>query len=411
MPLTSLKPEFPTEIIQEGQTRVVVPKLKEFVKQPCEYAPSKAPVFYNPVMELNRDLAVLAVQAYQKRIGREITVCEPLTGCGLRGIRFAIEVKGVGKVVIGDINEKAFSLASYNVQMNDLQKCVAIKNREANNLLSCYGAPRKRFDVIDIDPFGSPVPFVDSALRALRNHGLLALTATDMASLCGVHSKACIRKYGGRPLRTEYCHELAIRLLAGCAATTAAKHDIGVRIVFSHRGEHYVRVYATIEYGAGNADESLGNMGYILHCFRCFHRETLKSYPDIKPPEKCIECGSKLNTAGPLWLGNIIDPEYCASMERQIETKKFRLAVSMRKMLALIESESNAPIGYYVIDKLCDMLSLPVPSVKYVVETLKKEGFQAMPTHFNSRGIRSDISACKLTAILQDLTDKAHKRT
>jgi tRNA (guanine26-N2/guanine27-N2)-dimethyltransferase len=98
-------------------------------------------------------------------------------------------------------------------------------------------------------------------------------------------------------------------------------------------------------------------------------------------------------------------------MERQIETKKFRLAVSMRKMVALIESESNAPIGYYVIDKLCDMLSLPVPSVKYVVETLKKEGFQAMPTHFNSRGIRSDISACKLTAILQDLTDKAHKRT
>jgi tRNA (guanine26-N2/guanine27-N2)-dimethyltransferase len=411
MPLTSLKPEFPTEIIQEGQTRVVVPKLKEFVKQPCEYAPSKAPVFYNPVMELNRDLAVLAVQAYQKRIGREITVCEPLTGCGLRGIRFAIEVKGVGKVVIGDINEKAFSLASYNVQMNDLQKCVAIKNREANYILSYYGAPRKRFDVIDIDPFGSPVPFVDSALRALRNHGLLALTATDMASLCGVHSKACIRKYGGRPLRTEYCHELAIRLLAGCVATTAAKHDIGVRIVFSHRGEHYIRVYATIEYGAGNADESLGNMGYILHCFRCFHRETLKSFPDIKPPEKCSECGSKLNTAGPLWLGNIIDREYCASMERQIETKKFRLAVSMRKMLALIESESNAPIGYYVIDKLCDMLSLPVPSVKYVVETLKKEGFQAMPTHFNSRGIRSDISACKLTAILQDLTDKAHKRT
>jgi tRNA (guanine26-N2/guanine27-N2)-dimethyltransferase len=410
MPLTTSKPEFSTEIIQEGQTKVVVPRLGAFVKQPSDYAPSKAPVFYNPAMELNRDLAVLAVQAYQKRIDRNITVCEPLTGCGVRGIRFATEVKGVKKVVIGDINEKAFSLAGYNVQMNDLQKRIAIKHREANNLLSCYGAPRKRFDVIDIDPFGSPVPFIDSVTRALRNHGLLALTATDMASLCGVHSKACIRKYGGRPLRTEYCHELAIRLLAGCVATMAAKHDIGVKIVFSHRGEHYIRVYATIEYGAGNADESLGNIGYILHCFRCFHREALKGFPDIKPPEKCSECGSNLKSAGPLWLGNIIDREYCILMEGQIETKRLRLASRIRKMLALIGFESDAPISYYVVDKLCDMLGLPVPSVKNVLQRLRNEGFQALPTHLNSRGIRSDVPAWRLTTIIRDLADNIHKR-
>jgi len=410
MPLTSLKPEFSTEVIQEGQTKVVVPRLKEFVKQPCDYAPSKAPVFYNPLMELNRDIAVLAVQAYQKNVDRKIAVCEPLTGCGLRGIRFATEVKGVKKVILSDVNKKAFGLASYNVQMNHLQKRIAIKNREANNILSSYSAPRKRFDVIDIDPFGSPVPFIDSATRALRNHGLIALTATDMASLCGVHSRACIRKYGGKPLRTEYCHELAIRLLAGCLATTAAKHDIGVRIVFSHRGEHYVRVYATIEYGAGHANESLANMGLVLHCFTCFHRETLKGFPDIKPIEKCKECGSKLNTAGPLWLGDIVDTEYCASMERQVETRKFRLATSIRKMLGLLESESNAPISYYVIDKLCDALSLPVPPVRYVVEATRKEGFTAIPTHFNSRGIRSNIAACRLATILQNLTGKTHER-
>ncbi|MDH5267467.1 MAG: hypothetical protein OEW62_07315, partial [Candidatus Bathyarchaeota archaeon] len=29
------------------------------MKEPWEYAPSKAPVFYNPVMKLNRDVAVL----------------------------------------------------------------------------------------------------------------------------------------------------------------------------------------------------------------------------------------------------------------------------------------------------------------------------------------------------------------
>ena len=407
MPLTTAKPEFSTEIIQEGQTKVVVPRLGAFVKQPSDYAPSKAPVFYNPVMELNRDIAVLAVQAYQKIVGRKITVCEPLTGCGLRGIRFATEVKGIKKVILSDVNKKAFSLAGYNVQMNHLQKLIAIKNKEANVILSSYSAPYKRFDVIDIDPFGSPVPFIDSAVRALRNHGLIGLTATDMASLCGVHSKACIRKYGGKSLRTEYCHELAIRLLAGCLATMAAKHDIGVRIVLSHRGEHYVRVYATIDYGARNADQSLGNVGFILHCPKCLHRETLNDISLIGYLKECVECGSEMNVAGPLWLGNTTDRKYCALVEQQIETRKLRLAAMIRKMLALIECESNAPISYYVLDRVCSKLSLPVPSVAHVMQELKKEGFQAVPTHLNSRGIRSDVSASQLARIIKRLTKTA----
>jgi len=189
------KASFPTEIIQEGKVKVLVPKLRAFVTSPSEYAPSKAPVFYNPVMELNRDIAVLVLQAYQRTLDREISICEPLAGCGIRGVRFAVEVEAVKNVVINDINVKAFQLASYNVQINGLNDRVLVKNEDANLLLSSHGAPRKRFDAIDIDPFGSPAPYLDSAIRALRNGGLLCLTATDMAPLCGVHPKACIRKY------------------------------------------------------------------------------------------------------------------------------------------------------------------------------------------------------------------------
>jgi tRNA (guanine26-N2/guanine27-N2)-dimethyltransferase len=334
---------------------------------------------------------------------REITICEPLTGSGLRGIRFATEVRRVKKVVMGDINEQAFGLASYNVKMNGLQRRVTVKKKEANSVMSSYSARHKRFDVVDIDPFGSPVPFIDSAVRAVRNGGLIALTATDMAALCGVHSNACIRKYGGRPLRTEYCHELATRLLAGCLATVAAKHDIGIRMLFSHRGEHYIRLYATINYGATKADESLRNMGYVLHCFGCFHRETVKGLFNIEYPEKCRECGSRLHLAGPLWLGNIVDPDFCGLIQQQSETTRLAFAERIERMLRLIKTESSAPITYYVIDKVCDVLNLPVPSVKIVFEALRKEGFQAVPTHFNSRGIRSDVPSTRLTSIIRGL--------
>jgi tRNA (guanine26-N2/guanine27-N2)-dimethyltransferase len=280
-----------------------------------------------------------------------------------------------------------------------------VENEDAHYLLAHYAAPRKRFDVIDIDPFGSPVPYLDSALRALRNNGLLALTATDMASLCGVHPKACIRKYGGKPLRTEYCHELAVRLLTGCLATTAAKYGIGANVVFSYSANHYIRIYATIKYGAKKADENIKSMGYMLHCFNCFHRETAKEPFFIDHSGKCDECNSKLSVAGPLWLGKIFDKEFCEMMEEVAKKRNFRLGRRIEKILALIKNEAEAPIAYYVSDKLCDKLNLPAPPVIKVVEALRNAGFQAYATHFNSKGIRTSASAMKMKELLQRIFD------
>ncbi len=398
--------DFPTETIQEGKVKALVPKLQAYKKQPSDYAPSKAPVFYNPVMELNRDLAVLAFQAYQRLVNREISICEPLTSTGVRAVRLATEIQGVKQVVASDINTRAYRLAEQNVQLNGLQDRVTVEHKDANCLLSCHGAPRRRFDVVDIDPFGSPVPYLDSAVRALRNKGLLAVTATDLAPLCGVHAKACVRKYGGRPLRTEYCHELAVRLLAGCVATVAAKHDIGVRVVFSHSTDHYIRVYAQIGYGAKKADAGIKSLGYVLHCFNCFHRETAKAL-SVKFFEKCPECGSKMDWAGPLWLGKIFDRQFCEFIAQENKRTALRNSGKIAKLLDLAEDEAEAPATYYVIDKISDKLALPVPSVSAVLRKLRDRGFQAFPTHFNSRGVRTDAPALTVQELLREAVSVA----
>jgi len=395
--------DFPTEILKEGKVEVLVPKLSAYVKEASEYAPSKAPVFYNPVMELNRDLSVLAVQAYQLRVNKDISVCEPLASSGVRGVRYAVEVRGVGKVLVNDISSRAVEVAERNVQLNGLEGRVSVEHMDANCLLSCCGGPNRRFDVIDVDPFGTPVPYLDSALRALRNNGLLALTATDLAPLCGVHAKACIRKYGGRPLRTEYCHELAVRLLLGCVAVLAAKHEIGVDALFCHSTDHYIRVYVEIGYGAKKADESLRKLGYVVHCFNCLHRETA-----VKPfgwgTERCPECGSKMDFAGPLWLGQIFDRAFCEAMVKENKVRAFRNSARITKLLSTALVEAGLPATYFVIDKICNKLSLPVPSVALVLKVLHDNGFQAVPTHFNSRGIRTDAPALKVQALVKDLS-------
>ncbi len=388
--------------MREGDTSVVVPELKAFAEEVWEYAPSKAPVFYNPVMELNRDLAVLALQTYQKMVGRKISVCEPLSGCGIRGIRLVVEAEGVGRVVLNDINEEAARLARFNVQRHNLGSSISVANEDANLLMSRYAAPRRRFDYIDVDPFGSPVPYMDSAIRAIRNHGLIALTATDVAPLCGVHPRACVRKYGGRPLRTEYCHELAVRLLAGCLAVMAAKHDIGIRVVFSHSTDHYVRVYAVAHYGAKKADKSVQKMGHILHCFTCLHREiSLGIFSPLK--QKCSECGSRISVAGPLWLDKIFDEEFCALMERELKGKKFKNQKIILKLLSLSRDEAGASPTYYMTDKICDKLNLPIPPLIEVITELRKASFQATPTHFNTRGIRTDAPAKVVKEIITRL--------
>jgi tRNA (guanine26-N2/guanine27-N2)-dimethyltransferase len=392
--------DFPSETVKEGKVHVVVPKLEAFVKHPSDYAPSKAPVFYNPVMELNRDIAVLAFQVFQRRVNREISICEPLTSSGIRGIRLATEISGTKKVVIGDINQRAFNLAKHNVHLSGLQECVTVKHKDANCLLSCHGAPHKRFDIVDLDPFGSPVPYLDSAIRALCNGGILAATATDLAPLCGVHAKACIRKYGGRPLRTEYCHELAVRLLSGSIATVAAKHDIGISVVFSQSTDHYIRVYAQIAYGAKKADESVKNLGYILHCFNCLHRESAKN-PFAERTENCPECGAKMDHAGPLWLDRIFDKQFCESMAKENRRVAFKNSAKIAKLVTLAKDEADAPATYYVLDKITNKISLPVPSVEVVLQSLHDEGFQAFPTHFSSRGIRTNASALKMQELLR----------
>jgi tRNA (guanine26-N2/guanine27-N2)-dimethyltransferase len=73
--------------IEEGDVRIKIPQF--------EKVSSKAPVFYNPAMELNRDLSVAALTVYQQMKDDDIKICDAFGGSGIRGIRYSKEIKGV----------------------------------------------------------------------------------------------------------------------------------------------------------------------------------------------------------------------------------------------------------------------------------------------------------------------------
>ena len=396
--------DFPVVEVREGKARFFIPDPKVF-GEAGRLPPSRAPVFYNPRMSLNRDLAVLFLKAYQIKAGRTLKVCEPMAGCGVRGLRFALEVDGLERIVLNDLSRRAYELAKLNVKHNGLEGLISVENEDAHKLLCRYSSPRQRLDYVDLDPFGSPSPFLDSALRAVRSGGVLALTATDTAPLSGLHVKACMRKYLGKPLRVSYWREIAVRLLIGAALLSALRHDLAVNPLFSYGVDHYVRAYVEISRGAKEADKHLDYMGFILHCRNCLRREVKRGLTPFLP-DRCGSCGSRLDYAGPLWLGRLVDKEFCEEMLRQVEGSTLENVKSTTKLIVRLIDEADAPLTYYVSDEVCERLKVPIPPINDIVSELNFRGYLSTRTHFHDRGFKTEASSETVLEVIKEIVEE-----
>jgi len=95
------------QIIKEGDTKIFVFKNKISEKGPGS---KHSLPFYNPSMELNRDLSVLLVQWLANTYGKKLEILDGLAASGIRGVRFAKEISGDFFVTINDWNEEAYKL-------------------------------------------------------------------------------------------------------------------------------------------------------------------------------------------------------------------------------------------------------------------------------------------------------------
>lgn len=189
-------------------------------------------VFYNPVQIFNRDLTLLAMQTFINRAKAnfeinelekterlrqgegqqiedphlkkidikescfpEVSIVDALSASGLRTIRFLKELNGVKIVYANDISPASHRLMQDNFDLNGLDPSKYIMTMEDANLLLVNNRS-KGFDIIDLDPYGSVVPFIDAALVAIRDGGMLCITCTDTRVLCGSDISKCYYYYG-----------------------------------------------------------------------------------------------------------------------------------------------------------------------------------------------------------------------
>ena len=357
--------------IQEGPTKLIVPE------DHSSGGPGKIKdaVFFNEQMAFNRDVSVMFLRAFN----REMTVADAMTATGSRAVRIANEVPKTS-VTANDISAYAIPYIEENIRLNGLKNCVS-SNRNLHSLLA-----ENVFDYIDIDPFGSPVPFLHSSIIGCRRNGYLAITATDTAPLAGAHRAKCERRYQVRPLRGPMCHEAGLRILIGTIAREAAKFDKGTEPMLSFSSDHYFRTFVRMRDGAGHADDSLEQLVYIAYDPKTLER-SFSSEPD------------KDHVYGPFWGGRLFDRDHLSKMDANGTAVRRRCD----KMLGLWKDEMDDIPLMYEISEISSFLKMTTPPFDVFIDRMKQYG-RTSKTHISPTAFKTELSLKEILSVYKEVS-------
>ena len=310
-------------------------------------------------------------------------ICEALAASGLRSIRYALEVPLVRSILANDRDAAAVADIKRHLEANAVSNGLVVVNQaDAVQLLA---SNRYTFDVVDLDPYGSASVFLDAAVQSVKEGGLLAVTCTDMAVLCGANGEACFAKYGAYPIKAEYCHEQALRILLGTINVHAARYKRYLVPVASFSIDFYVRVFVRVFTSASKTKEAGSKMGYLFQCSHCDYFATQKMAKiQLKGNSKkyqpaslsleshiCPHCEGKLQMAGPMWMESLHDRVF---VEKVIQS----LSQSAEVKVECGDKESNQVASAIIADQALASvssectLSCPIVSPAHPFSALKR---------------------------------------
>ena len=391
-------------------------------------AKGEGAIFHNPAMAGSRTRSVLLMQhAIEAGLLGDSTVyaLDGLSASGLRARRWLNELPADTaariSATMGDMDPVALDWAmrcheefppehgegELIAHLGDLRKTVLEHGRHW----------------VDIDPYGSPLPFLDTAVQSLARRGVMEVSATDSAALTGSSKNALLRRYGARVRTDGLAHDSGLRVLLATVARTAARHERSIEPLMSIWESHHLRVsmcvVRSIE-SANRVEESLGwRIGsptaneVRLSISAGLQPETsLDSLPMhcFLPLSHPVERSDK-RVSGPLWIGPIGQSEAMASLteeraleicgpfaseediigwsERDFEYERRRIARSVRHI-----SDEASVIGsphLILVDDLASWLgSGSPPSPSGMVQALCEAGHRAAVAHYGKPAFRTD---------------------
>lgn len=266
-------------------------------------------------------------------------ILDALSASGLRALRYAHELPFVSAVTANDLSPSAADTIKANVAHNGLEDKVQVNNDDALALMyraiaddlsnkDRHGNPGRahKFDVIDLDPYGTAAPFFDAAVQAIRDDGgLLCITCTDSSVWAGhSYSEKCYALYGGVPVHGGHSHEVGLRLILHGVATSAARYGLHIEPLLSLSIDFYTKFFIKVTKSqqavkflsaktmlAYTCDQGCGTYT-VQHLMRSkpqankkgdgqFYKHILSQGPTAD--QNCQFCGFKRHLTGPMYGG------------------------------------------------------------------------------------------------------------
>jgi len=282
------------------------------------------------------------------------TVLDALSASGLRALRYAHEIPFLTSVTSNDLLTSAVESIKLNVQHNRLESKIKVSHDDAIAHMYTLVAqelrrrdPKDRpvksekYDVVDLDPYGSAAPFLDAAVQAVRDDGgLLCVTCTDSGVWASNgYPEKCYSLYGGVPVKGWYSHEAGLRIVLHSIETAAAKYGLAMEPLLSLSIDFYVRVFVRIRKSPAMVKFQGGKNMVVYNCDAgcgAWATQLLmrnKSAPDKKgsgffykhtsalatTDRACEHCGSTMHLAGPMYAGYIQSPTFIKQVLAELD--------------------------------------------------------------------------------------------
>ncbi|MEL9939838.1 MAG: hypothetical protein QW632_03730 [Ignisphaera sp.] len=384
------------DLVLEGLAKICIPSIELYKRPDGVYEPSWAPTFYNPEMVENRDITIAVLyttMAQSTRGEKDFVFVDPMAATGVRSIRFVLEVgeqlKRPLHIYIGDISPTAIDVIKHNLRINKINDFsnvnISINLMDANEHVYYLKRNNVAIDYIDVDPFGSPAPYIHSAIASIKRGGLIGVTATDVAVLEGKYSNTLLRRYGIKGTKTQISKEIATRALLSFLLRVATIYDRFIEPIVSYQFKHYVRTFIRVFEGASKADYYISKcIGKAWHCPSCGH-SFFEAIDEKSVQRSCPICGGSMVSIEPLWICNLNNAHYTKSVYLNAAGMPWLRKDSLNILSILSESEYESPT--IRISQLAKRLKINIPPISLVINCLKEHGSGAHRSIFYDDGI------------------------
>ncbi|KAF1842211.1 TRM-domain-containing protein [Cucurbitaria berberidis CBS 394.84] len=251
------------------------------------------------------------------------SILDALSATGLRALRYAQEIPFATAITANDMSQKAVDSIGLNVKHNKLEEKITPNTGNAIAYMYSF-CDKKGYDVIDLDPYGTAAPFIDSAIQAINDDGLLCVTCTDSAIFASHgYLEKTYSQYGGLPFKGEPCHEGGLRLILHAIASSAARYGMAIEPLLSLSIDYYIRVFVRVRKAPTDVKLLAGKTMIVYHCENgCgawstqflarnkvtknkngnpFYKHGFAQGPSAD--QHCQHCGFKTHLSGPMYGG------------------------------------------------------------------------------------------------------------